>query len=178
MSGSAPRIAGEFSVGVRVVIGLVVGPVGDVELLESSDGVLDGRVGRQVENHRLDLGAQEVVGATRAERGEPRVLRAGEEVEHHVGVGEVAHHRAVGRREAADGRRERGGLGATFGGGERAVALEGGAERLGLAVLGDVRGGGVDDLEGVRLGLVGGVAPGGDAVPAEDAADRLRVRRP
>ena len=83
---------------VGVVIGLVVGAIGLVQLLEASDAVLDGRIGRQVEHHGLDLGAQEVVGATRAKRGEARVLGAGKEVEHHVGVGEVAHHRPVDAR--------------------------------------------------------------------------------
>ena len=43
--------------------------------------------------------------------------------------------------------------------GSCAVAFEARSERLGLAVLRDVRGGGVDDLERSCLALVGGVCP-------------------
>src|SRR5690606_13826464 len=48
-------------------------------------------------------------------------------------------------------------------------------ERVGAAVLGDVGLGGADDVEGVALALLARVAPGGDAVAAEDAADRPGV---
>ncbi len=95
---------------VAVVVALVVLAVGHRELLEAGDRVLDAGVGRQVEDQRLDLGAQEVVGARRTELGQPRVLGGGQEVEHHVGVGEVADHRPVLGRDAADRRRQRGGL--------------------------------------------------------------------
>ena len=98
-----------------------------------------------------------------------------EELEDDVGVGEVADHRAVRRGDAADGRREGGGLGAALGLRQGGVPLERRTERLGLGVLGDVGGGGVDDPEAVGLGLLAGVAPRGDAVAAEDAAAGLRV---
>ena len=55
---------------------------------------------RQVEHHRPDLGPQEVVRARRPERGQPRVLGAGQEVEHGRVVVEVPDLRAVGRGEA------------------------------------------------------------------------------
>ena len=77
----------------------------------------------------------------------------------------------------ADRRRQRRGLGPPLGLRQRGVPLQRRPERLGLGVLGDVGRGGVDDPQRVLLGLLRGVAPGGDAVPAEDAADRLRVRR-
>ena len=103
------------------------------------------------------------------------MLGGAEEVEDHVGVGEVPDHRPVGRGQPADGGGDGGGLGATLGLGEGGVPVQRRAERLGPAVLGDVGRGGVDDPEAVLLGLLAGVAPRGDAVAAEDAADRLRV---
>ena len=175
MSGSAPRMAGRVRGGVAVVVALVVLAVGTVQLLEPGDGLLDRRGRGQVEQHRLDLGAQEVVGARGAQRGQARVLGRGEEVEDHVGVGEVPDHRLVGRGEPADGGGDGGGLGASLGLGEGGVPVQRRPEGLGPAVLGDVGRGGVDDPEAVLLGLLGGVAPRGDAVAAEDAADRLRV---
>ena len=75
--------------------------------------------------------------------------------------------RIVGARAAARARRSASR--------QRGVPVEDRAERLGPAVLGEVGGGGLDDPERVLLALVRGVAPRGDAVPAEDAADRLRV---
>lgn len=49
------------------------------------------------------------------------------------------------------------------------------AERLGPAVLLDVPRGRTDDLQGVGLTLLAGLAPRGDPVAAEYAADRLGV---
>ena len=49
-----------------------------------------------------------------------------------------------------------------------------GPERLGPAALVEERLRGTDHLQRTPLALVAGVAPGGDAVPAEDDADRLR----
>ena len=86
-----------------------------------------------------------------------------------IGLSCEARPRIVGARAAALARRSASGSGG--------VPVQRRAERLGLAVLGDVRLGGVDDPQRVRLGLLAGVAPRGDAVAAEDAADRLRVRR-
>ena len=61
---------------------------------------------------------------------------------------------------------------------QRLEARDRGAERIGPAVVLDEPLGGPDDLERARLALVGGVAPRGDAVTAEDGADRSRVRAP
>ncbi len=72
--GAADR--GAVGGGVPVVVRLVVGAVGLVQLRQPGFAVLDRGVGGQVEHHRLDLGAQEVVGAAGAERGEPRMLGA------------------------------------------------------------------------------------------------------
>ena len=77
----------------------------------------------------------------------------------------------------ADRRGERGSLRTALVGLERRELLARLAERLLLAVRVDVRLGGLDDPQRVGLGLLGRVAPRGDAVPAEDAADRLRVLR-
>ncbi len=65
-----------------------------------------------IEQQRPHLGAEEVVGARGAERHQPRRRLALEEVEHDGGVAEVGDHRTIGRAEAADDRREAGGLGA------------------------------------------------------------------
>src|SRR5690606_29397381 len=46
----------------------------------------------------------------------------------------------------------------------------------GLAVLLQVRGRGADDPPGVALHLVARLSPRGDAVPAQDAAHRIRIR--
>lgn len=59
---------------------------------------------------------------------------------------------------------------------ERLVAVDHRPEGLGSATVGEEGFGGADDTQGVVLALFGGVAPGGDAMAAENAADRLRVR--
>ena len=160
---------------VPLVVGGVLGAVLRVQLLQPRDDVLDRGVRRQVDDQRADLGAQEVVGAGRAQRGQPRVLDRGEEVEDDVGVGEVPDLRLVGAREAADHRRQRGGLDPPLGVRQRLVAGQRRTERLGPAALGEEALRRPDDLQGVGLALLAGVAPRGDAVAAEDAADRLRV---
>ena len=85
MAGSAPRIGGESGVGVALVVGGVVGPVLLVELGEPGDALLDRGVGGRSSDERLDLRAEEVVGARRAELGQRVELLGGEEVEHDVG---------------------------------------------------------------------------------------------
>ena len=67
---------------VAVVVALVVLAVGLVQLLEPGSHLFRTRGAGEVEHHRLDLGAQEVVGAAGAELGQARVLGGGEEVEH------------------------------------------------------------------------------------------------
>ncbi|GAA1442271.1 hypothetical protein GCM10009602_19110 [Nocardiopsis tropica] len=142
-----------------------------MELLQACDGVVEGGVGRQVEDHRADLGAQEVVGAGGAEGGQARVLRSGEEVQDHVGVGEAPDLGVVGGGQAAQDGGQGGGPLAALGGGQRAVAGQGRPEGLGAPAFGEERLGGADDLQGVGLALLAGVRPGGDAVAAQDRAD-------
>ncbi len=129
----------------------------------------------QVQHQRLDLGAQEVVGTRRAQRGQPGVLAARQEVENLGGVGEVPDHRPVQRRDRPDGGHQPGGPLPALRVGQRFVPLEDRAERLGPGVRLDVRRGGLDDPPGVALALLGGLAPRRDPVPAEDRPDRLRV---
>ncbi len=177
ISGSAPRIAGESCGRVPLVVGLVVRPVRRVELGDPGLDLGQRRARRQVEHHRLDLGPQEVVGAARAELGQPRVVAGGQEVEHDRVVGEVPDHRPVLRRHAPQQGRELGGPGPTLCGSQRLELLQPRSERVLLGVLLDVALGGADHPQGVPLASLGGVAPGRDAVAAEDAADGLRVLR-
>src|SRR5690606_11284015 len=69
------------------------------------------------------------------------------------------------------------GLRAALGDGQGLVLGDAAAERVLLALLGEVLLGGLDDPEGVLLRLGAGAAPRGDAVSPEDAADRIRVLR-
>ena len=171
--GAAHRRAVGF--GVALVVGPIVLAVRRVQLAEAGDHVLQRGVARPVDDERADLGAQEVVGARRAEPGQAGERGAGEEVEHRRIVGEVAHLHPVGRRQAPQRRRQRGGAGASLGLRERLEPRHDRAERLGPPALGDERLGGADDLQRVRLALVARRAPRGDAVAAEDAPDGRRV---
>jgi hypothetical protein len=160
---------------VPLVVGGVLGAVLLVQLRQPRDDVLDRRGRRQVDDQRAHLGAQEVVGAGRAQGGQARVLGGGQEVQDDVGVGEVPDLGAVGGRDPADHRRQCGRLGTPLGLRQRLVARQRGPEGLGRAPLGEEPLRRPDDLEAVGLALLAGLAPGGDPVAAEDAADRLRV---
>ena len=83
--------------------------------------------------------------------------------------------RLVGRDQPADERQDGRGPGVAVGLGQGLVARQRRPERLRPAVLRDEPLGGADDLERPCLALVRGVAPGRDAVPAEDHPDRPRV---
>ena len=91
-------------------------------------------------------------------------------------VAEVAQLRLVRRGESADHGRQGGGLRAALGFREGGVAGQLRPERFGPAVVLDVLLGLLDDPQRVGLGFLAGGAPGGDAVAAEDGADRVRVR--
>ena len=130
-----------------VIIGLVVLPVFGVEFLQPVHGVLDGGVSGQVQDQRLDLGAQEVVRAGRSERTEPRVLGGFEEVKNDDVIAEVPQLRFVRGRQAPDHRCQRRSLRAALRFGERGVAGQLGTERLRAAVFADVLLGLVDDPE-------------------------------
>ena len=158
-----------------VVVRLVVGPVGVVQLGQPGAAVLEGRSGGEVEHHRLDLGPQEVIRAAGSQRGEPGVCAAGQEVEHARIVGEVTDLGPVGRREASNERGQFGGPGEALLVGQCPVAVQRRAEGLRPAVGVEVALDGVDDLQRIRLRLGRGVTPRGDAVAPEDGADRLRV---
>ena len=125
--------------GVAFVVAAVVVAIRGVQLAQPGDALVERCVGRQVEHERAHLGADEVVGARRAEPGEPFEVLAGEELEHDVVVGEVADHRPVGRGDRPHVRGERRGSGAPLARGQRAARRDGGAERLGSAVALDVR---------------------------------------
>lgn len=122
-----------------------------MQLLEAGDRLVDGSGRRQVENERPDLRTEEVVGAGGAEGRETRVLGAREEVEDHLGVGEVPDLRPVLRGDTADDGRQRGRPLLPLGGAESRVALDHRPERLVLAALGQERLGGTDDVQRVAL---------------------------
>ena len=117
-----------------------------------------------------------MVGARRAEPGQAGEFLAGAEIEHRVGIGEVTNLRVVGRRQAADDRSQGGRPRSPLLVGQRFVPGDDGSEGLGGAPSGEEGLGGADDVERVRLARVARVSPSGDAVAAEDDADRLRVR--
>ena len=94
-----------------------------------------------------------------------------------VGVGEVADLRPVGAGQATDHRGQLGRPLAPLPAGSGSSSGTDRAERFGPAALVDEGLRGADDLERVRLALLARGAPGGDAVPAEDHADRLGVGR-
>ena len=144
-----------------------------MQLAQPARGRLVGGVRRQVEQHRPHLGAQEVIRARRAERGQRRVPGPGQEVEHGGGVGVVPDLPAVGRGQAPDQRGQLRRPGAPAVLGQRLVPRDHRAERIGDPVLVDVPLRGADDLQRARLALVAGLAPGGDAVTAQDDPDRL-----
>jgi hypothetical protein len=161
--------------GVAVVVGPVVGPVGLVQLTQPGDDLLHPGGRRQVDDQRLDLGAQEVVRAGRAQLGQRGQLLPGQEIQHDVAVGVVPDLRVVGGGEPPDRGEEGGRPGAPLRLGQRLAAGHDGAEGLGTATLGQERLRGTDDLQRVGLGLLAGVAPCGDAVPAQHDPDGLRV---
>ncbi len=151
---------------VRVAVLHVQGTQAGLDLLEL------GRAG-QIQDEGPDLRAEEVVGTRRAELGQPRHRRTGDEIEHDVGVRVVADLRSVGRGEAAQQWQEGRGTIVANGLGERFVALDEWPEWLGSAVVGDEALGGPDDVQRVGLAGRGRVAPGRDAVATEHDPDRF-----
>ena len=103
------------------------------------------------------------------------VFGALQEVENYLGIGGVTRLGAVGGDEPALRRVEHGDPGNPGFRGQSVVTIQDGTERIdSTRGLGELLGG-VDDPERVGFGLGRGVAPGGDTVTVEDAADRERV---
>jgi len=152
-------------------------PVLLVQLRQACCHVLQRRPRGKVEDQGAHLGPQEVVGARRAERGEARVLGAGEEVQDLLGVGVVTDLGSVGGGQPTNDRCELRGPGVPLCFVERGEAVHPRPERLRCAALGDEGLGGADDLHRPGLALLARAAPRGDAVSAEDAPDGLRVLR-
>ena len=161
---------------MRVVVGGVILAVGGVQFVEPGDGCLDRGVRRKIQHERPDLRAQEVVWAACAQRTEAHVLGRCEEVGDDRVIGEMPDLRAVCRDEATDVGGQGRGLREAPLGGQCRVAVELTTERVGLTVGRDELLSSCDDPQAVGLHLVARVAPGGDSVSAEDAADRLRIR--
>lgn len=162
---------------VPLVVGAIFVAVLGVQFLQPRDDVLQRRGRREIHHQGPDLGAQEVVRAGRAERGQRRELLAGQEFEDGVAVGVVPDDALVGRGEPANHRRECGRACTPLNRRQGLEAGDDGAERLGGTPCGQELLGRADDVQGVALALFRGRAPGGDAVAAEDDADRLRVGR-
>ena len=181
IAGSAPRIGGRVRLGVPLVVGGVVGAVG-------------ARAARRSRATSPRSSARRPAGRGPAARTFVRRKWSGHDVpsaarrgisararksQHDVLVVEVAHHRRVGGGDAAQDRRQRGGaLGAAraaAGARSPATAAPNGSGRPCSAMNASRA---ADDRRGCwrsHSSLV--VAPGGEAVAAEHAADRLRVRR-
>jgi hypothetical protein len=117
-----------------------------------------------------------VVRARGAERRERLQLGPGQEIQHDVGVGVVAHLRAVGGDQAADHRGERRRPRVPLFAGQRFITWYDGAERLRRAPLIDELLRGTDDLQRVGFALVACGAPGRYPVPAQDHADGPGIR--
>ncbi len=79
--------------------------------------------GVEIDNQRADLGAQEVVGAGRAERRERFHVLGADELQHGILVVEMADHMGLFRDHAADGRHQARGDGAAFRRRQRLVLL-------------------------------------------------------
>ena len=133
--------------GVPLVVGRVVLAVRGVELLQSGDAVVHGCVGRQIEHHRLHLGAQEVIGAGGAEGCQLRMLCSRKEFEDGIGVRELTDLRIVGAHQTAQCRRQCRRLGPPLVVGQRPEPTQRRAERLRSPVAGDVLFGRPDDLQ-------------------------------
>ena len=160
---------------MAVVVPLVVLPVRGMQFLQPGHGLLDRGIRREIQDQRFDLGAQEMVRARGAQRTQPGVFGAFEEVQDGGVVAEVPDDRFVAGGQPAEHRRQRGGPGAPRCFRQGRVAGQFRAEGFGPAVFRDVLFGLLDDPQGVRLGLLAGGAPGGGAVAAQDGADGLRV---
>ena len=95
--------------GVPPIVGRVLGAVLSVQLAQPRDAVDRRAAARRSRKQRPHLRAQEVVGARRAERDEPRRRLAGDEVEHHGRVDEAARRsrRSVEHRPAEHRREPR-----------------------------------------------------------------------
>ena len=125
--------------------------------------------GRPGNKERADLGADEVVRATGAEEGEVFGLGRVDKLKHVGRVGEARDPAIAGADAAAEGGSDLDGQLATFGAGGKEFAAEaGGAFGPGVDLdeLADV----VDDGEGVCIALALGLAPGEEAVAAENDA--------
>ena len=178
IAGSAPRIGGESARRVLVVVRGVVVAVGGVQLAQPGDDVR--RAARSAAG-RAPAAAPWCAGSDRGRtcRARPaadarRAARKSSTASQSVkwptcGRSVEARPRITGASAAARACRSASGSGV--------VARQRAPNGSGRAVLGDELLGGADDLERVRLALLARLAPRGDAVPAEDAADRLRVRR-
>ena len=144
-----------------------------MELADPGLELFERRGPGQVDDEWPHLRSQEVVGARRPELGEPGHRLASDEVEDDVAVGVVPHLRAIRGRQSAQQREERRGTRPALGLRQRLATRHDGPEGIRSAVLGDELLGGADDVERVPLGLLRAGAPGRDAVPAEDHADRI-----
>ena len=79
-----------------LVVRLVVRSVGDVQFAQTRNDLFDVRVAREIDKHRTDLGAQEMIGARCAEFGQVGALRACDEIQDLIGVIEMADLSVIG----------------------------------------------------------------------------------
>ena len=118
-----------------------------MQFAQASHCLVERDVGRQVQDHRLDLGAQEMVRARRPFVGQGEVTLPGQEVEDGAAVVVVANLARIGAGETSQDREERCRSGVAFVIGERGIRGNRGTERVGPPVGVDVGLGGADYLE-------------------------------
>ena len=159
-----------------LVVGAVVGAVGFQRGIQAGQhGVHIGVAGVEVQHQRADLGAQEVVGAGRAQRGQLHQVVAADELQHRSAVVEVAQLALVGADAAAQRGHQLGGYCRALLGSQR-HGLHAAEHRL-LDVLVQPLLGQADHLQRDLVAALGGVTPGEQAVAFQDDALQVRLRR-
>ena len=157
------------------VIGLVALAVVGDGIRQSGQSSVDVRFRRvEIDDQRADLGAQEMVGAGRAQRGQTLHLVGVHELQHRVAVGEMPDHMLLTRHHAPDRGHQAGRGGATLIGGQ--ALMPGPPE--GVFACGLFREpvhGGLDDVQRQVVAVPRVIGPGEQPVAFQHDAPGVRV---